>query len=161
MHLIRIPKASENMETATIGRWIKRQGQAVATGEPLVELVTDKADFEYESEVSGTLLRIVAAEKSMLPVGYVIALVGSPGEPQPDVSEENAKLMAQMRDVVAPAGGKPAAPPSAAGRRVAAKPAARLLAKQHSIDLGAVAEALAIQGVITEDDVRRYIEMAR
>ena len=57
-----------------IGRWLKREGERVEAGEPLVEIITDKAKFDYESPASGILRKIVATEKSTVPVGYVIAL---------------------------------------------------------------------------------------
>ena len=160
MHRIRIPKAAENMEAATIGRWIKQQGDPIELGEPFVELVTDKADFEWEAEVAGTLLQIVAKQKSLVPVGYIIALVGEPGEALPDVSEENAALLARMRETVAPAGNDsaPTTGRSAGGQRIAAKPAARRLAREHQIDLADVARALEKKRPLTEEDVQNYID---
>ncbi len=161
MNKIRIPKAAENMEAATIGEWHKQEGDSVEVGEPLVELVTDKAQFDYEAEVSGTLLRIVARSKSMVPVGYIIALIGEAAEPLPDVAEidaENAALAAQMRGVIAPRSGGTAKAAGASGRRIPARPAARRLARQHDIDLADVAAAAGKKGPLTEDDVRRFIE---
>ena len=160
-HLIRIPKASENMEAATVARWLKAEGDAVAEGDPIAELVTDKADFEYESDAGGTLLQIVAPEKSLVPVGYVIAILGEPGTPLPDVSRENAALMEMMREAVAPTaieGTSAGAAPGTTGRRVAAKPGARRLARQHDLDLAAVADALSKKGPLTEEDIQRYLE---
>lgn len=155
MELVRIPKASENIGEATIGKWLKREGEYVKEGEPLVELLTDKADFVLESPSDGTLRRIVVPEKSSVPVGFVIALVGKPEESLPDIEEENQRLLRKVqlelkvesrRSVVR------------AGRRVPATPAARRLAKEHSISLQQVASSLGKDGVITEDDVRSYLD---
>lgn len=166
MELIRIPKASENMETATVGRWHCRVGDSIEKGEPLVELITDKAQFDYEAEVSGTLRRIIALPKSLLPVGYVIALIGDEAEPLPDaaqIDEENARLTSRMRGTVAPAAGRPgraAAPVRTRGKRIPAKPAARKLAKENGVDLADVAKAAGKKGPLTQEDIRQYIENA-
>ena len=52
---VRLPRLSDSMEEGTIVRWLKQDGEAVAAGEALVEIETDKATMEYEAEASGTL----------------------------------------------------------------------------------------------------------
>jgi pyruvate dehydrogenase E2 component (dihydrolipoamide acetyltransferase) len=71
-----MPRLSDSMEEGTILRWLKASGDEVARGEEIVEIETDKANMTYESDVSGTL-EIVAEEGSTLPIGEVIARVGS------------------------------------------------------------------------------------
>ena len=72
---IGMPRLSDSMEEATILRWLKEPGDAVARGEPLVEVETDKATVVYEAELDGVLEEIVAAEGETVALGAVIARV--------------------------------------------------------------------------------------
>jgi len=160
MYFLKIPQASENLEAATIGRWLKAQGEHVNAGEPVVELLTDKADFALEAEESGWLRCVTVAEKSTVPVGYVIGIIAERDEPLPDVSAENARLV----DAVRPAAARPAEAaiprkqqPSG-GPRIPATPAARRLAKEHGVDLAEVARRLGKEGVVSADDVEEYMK---
>lgn len=153
------PKFDANIVEVTIGAWLLKEGAAVRKGEPLVELITDKIAFEYEAPASGVLRKILAREKSVVPVGYILALVGDPAEPLPDVERINQKMMAKSRGVsgaarvtARPAAGK-AADNSAAVR---ATPAARRLAREHDLDLRALAKA-AGGAAITEEMVRSLL----
>ena len=73
-----MPKLSDTMEEGTVLRWLKADGDAVAKGEPLVEIETDKATMTVEAPDSGTL-SIVAAEGDTLDVGQPIARIGAAG----------------------------------------------------------------------------------
>jgi len=70
-----VPKLSATMETATVLRWLKKPGERVRIGEPIVELETDKAALEVESPGEGTLA-VVAAEGAVLPIGARLATIG-------------------------------------------------------------------------------------
>jgi len=163
MHLLKIPQASENLEAATIGKWLKREGEPVEAGEPVVELLTDKADFALEAEESGWLRCVTVAEKSTVPVGYVIGIIAGRDEPLPDVSADNARLLESAK----PAAPRPAeASPSRkqplpGGPRVPATPAARRIAKEHGIDLAEVARSRGKEGVVSAEDVEEYMKMKR
>ncbi len=63
------------MEFATILRWLKRAGDTVVAGDPLVEVEADKANYEIESPLGGTLAEIVAFEGDEIPVGAVLAVI--------------------------------------------------------------------------------------
>lgn len=63
------------MEFATILRWLKRAGDTVVAGDPLVEVEADKANYEIESPLGGTLTEIVAFEGDEIPVGAVLAVI--------------------------------------------------------------------------------------
>ncbi|MBU6364555.1 MAG: E3 binding domain-containing protein, partial [Acidobacteria bacterium] len=73
-----MPKLSDTMEEGTVLKWLKADGDAVAKGEPLVEIETDKATMTVEAPESGTL-HIVAAEGDVLDVGAPIASIGGGG----------------------------------------------------------------------------------
>jgi pyruvate dehydrogenase E2 component (dihydrolipoamide acetyltransferase) len=64
-------------------KWLKRKGQKVRQGEPLVELQTDKVNYELDSPADGVLLEIVAREDSEVPVGDTLCHIGQPGETAP------------------------------------------------------------------------------
>jgi len=158
MYLVRIPKASENLEAATIGKWLKAEGDAVAEGEPVVEVLTDKADFAIEAERAGQVRRIVAPEKSTLPVGYIIAVIADNSEPLPDIDAENRSIcQAAAAAPAKPDKTGPAARSALSGRKIAATPAARRIARERGVDLAAVAAALDKTGVLTAEDVEAYL----
>jgi pyruvate dehydrogenase E2 component (dihydrolipoamide acetyltransferase) len=75
------------MEEGTVLQWLKSVGDEVAVGDELVEIETDKANMVFESDVAGTLTEIVAEEGATVPLGEVIARVGSPDEASGDGAE--------------------------------------------------------------------------
>ena len=75
-----MPRLSDSMEEGTILRWLKSVGDEVKRGDELVEIETDKANMTYEASDEGMLVEIVAQEGDTLPIGEVIARIGSPGE---------------------------------------------------------------------------------
>jgi len=80
---VRLPQFGMTMETAQVVKWLKSDGEFVEQGEPLVELLNDKAVVAFEAPASG-YLRIVAFEDEELPVGELLAdLLDSPNEPYP------------------------------------------------------------------------------
>lgn len=151
---IKLPRLGQGMESGTIVRWLKGEGDAVEKGEPLYELDTDKVTQEVEADASGTLLAIVVADGEV-DVGTTVAVIGSPDE---DVSGLLATLSDGRRAAaasepeapvaVAPSGDGPepepasatAAPAAAgAGERVKASPLARRMARERGLDLSSVA----------------------
>ena len=75
-----LKKLSWTMEEGLLGKWIKHEGDQVKEGEGLCEIETEKATDELQAPASGTLLKIVYAEGSTIPVNSIIAVIGSPGE---------------------------------------------------------------------------------
>lgn len=69
---IEMPKLGYDMESGTVGGWLKKVGDKVSRGEAIAEIETEKSTVEMESTVAGTLVEIVAAAGSELPVGAVI-----------------------------------------------------------------------------------------
>src|ERR1700742_494637 len=86
-----MPRLSDSMEEGVVLKWLKRVGEEVAVGEELVEIETDKANMAYESDVAGTLTRILAQEGDALPIGAPIAVVGDDeGSAGPDDDKGSA-----------------------------------------------------------------------
>src|SRR5205809_3032015 len=140
------------MESGTIVKWLKAEGDQVEKGEPLYELDTDKVTQEVEAEAAGVLLKIAVSEGEV-PVGTTIAFIGEQGESVPDVSG-NGKVAAQPkeepREEVEPKEepkekaaepvSAPAAPePRKEGERIKASPLARRIARERGIELSSVA----------------------
>ena len=155
---VRFPKVAPGVEQAMVGAWHKSEGERVAAGEPLVEMITDKATFDLESDSSGILLKILAPPKSSVPVQYILAIVGEPGEEAPDIAAENQRLM-QVHTAKATSA-KWAGPTQNGGageKGVRATPGARRLARRSGVSLEDVASAVG-KGILKEDDVRRFVE---
>ncbi len=160
--IVTLPKLYENMSEATIGPWHVRVGDRVRRGDVLVELITDKTVAEFESPADGVVLALYGTEKSTVPIGYALCALGEPGAAAPDVRQENearlaAHAAAAMAEVdvsafdAAPAAAKPA---------FRAAPAARAFARQHGIDLAAVAAACGKE-TLHRQDVEAYLAATR
>ena len=75
-----MPALELAQETGKVIRWLKAPGDAVAKGEPLLEIETDKVTTEIEAPASGILMNVSAGEGDVIPVGQAIAQIGAPGE---------------------------------------------------------------------------------
>ena len=155
---ITIPQIFENMEEATIGVWLKNEGDAVSAGEALCELITEKTTFELESESAGVLRKIVAPAAAIVPVGALVAWVGDEDETIPE-SNEQAETPESVSTLKIPSINLSVptmnVPQSAGASRVRATPAARRAAKDRGISIEDVAAKFPGK-VIGEDDVRAF-----
>ena len=78
---IRVPKTGGLPATkVNVVRWLKREGETVKRGEAIVELETEKVNYELDSPAEGMLLKIVAEEGAAVPIGDVVCHIGEPGE---------------------------------------------------------------------------------
>ena len=152
---IHVPELGESVADATVGRWLKQEGEAVRSGEPLVELETDKINFEVEAEQDGVLQSISKDEGETVNVGEVIGTIGDGAAPaegqevQPqaeaeeqepeDSGDETSDGHREFED--------------GAGR---ASPSVRKLAQEYEVDLAQVTGS-GSGGRITRDDVERLI----
>src|SRR3954454_3422284 len=109
---IRVPTLGESVTEATIGRWFKKAGEAVAVDEPLVELETDKVTIEVPAPSAGTLGEIVAKDGETVAVG---ALLGQ-------INDGAAAAQPAAAPTKADAPAKPPAPPAAAAAAAAPAP---------------------------------------
>ncbi len=82
---MRVPKSGGIPTTkARVVRWFKKEGGKIKQGEPVVELETDKVNYELDSPAAGVLLKIVAAADAEVPVGDPLCCIGQPGETLPE-----------------------------------------------------------------------------
>ena len=84
--IIEMPKLSDTMSVGTLVKWHKVVGDAVANGDTLAEIETDKATMELENFDDGVLLKIFVSEGSEAPIGSPLAVIGEEGEEIPEVS---------------------------------------------------------------------------
>ena len=75
-----MPKLSPTMEEGQIARWLKKEGDKVAMGEPLAEIDTDKATMEMQALTEGVLRKIIIGEGQSAPLGQPIAIIGTADE---------------------------------------------------------------------------------
>jgi 2-oxoglutarate dehydrogenase E2 component (dihydrolipoamide succinyltransferase) len=98
-----MPKLGESIIEATITKWLKKEGDAVAEDDAIVEIATDKVDSEIPSPVEGKLTKLHYREGDVVPVGAVIALIDMGGEGEKETTAEPAA------EKVSPAEAKPEA----------------------------------------------------
>ena len=94
---IHVPELGESVADATVGRWLKQEGEAVKSGDALVELETDKINFEVEAEQDGVLESISRGEGETVNVGEVIGTLGdgaAPAQTEDDQQEEQPQAEA-------------------------------------------------------------------
>ena len=153
-----VPELGESVLEATVGHWLKREGDAVNAGEVLVSLETDKVDLEVGAERSGVLARIERHEGDDVKIGDVLGLLDESAAARPGASES----VAPQAGAAKPSAPKPASAPAAPEPAVAepaATPSARRLARERGVDLGKVA-ATNGGGRVTKDDVERHLAQA-
>jgi pyruvate dehydrogenase E2 component (dihydrolipoamide acetyltransferase) len=177
---VKLPRLGQGMESGTIVKWLKSEGDKVEKGEPLYELDTDKVTQEVEAEASGVLLKI-AISAGEVEVGRTIAVIGEQGEkvelapsepagngsaalevsgdPEEEGSparageqdgERGRRASAAMSDPVA----EIRQPAGDNGGRIKASPLARRIARERGIDLSAVA-GTGPDGRVVAEDVER------
>jgi 2-oxoglutarate dehydrogenase E2 component (dihydrolipoamide succinyltransferase) len=155
---IRVPTLGESVTEATIGRWFKKAGDAVAVDEPLVELETDKVTIEVPAPSAGTLGDIVAKDGETVAVG---ALLGQINEGAAGAAAKPAAAPAKPTASAAP-------PPAAAAPAAAAKappadaplaPSVRKLSAETGIDASTVPGS-GKDGRVTKGDMLAAIEKA-
>jgi pyruvate dehydrogenase E2 component (dihydrolipoamide acetyltransferase) len=157
---VKLPRLGQGMESGTIVRWLKAEGDRVEKGEPLYELDTDKVTQEVEAEASGVLLKIAVAEGEA-DVGTTIAVIGEEGEEVPDIAapEPAAPEQAPAPTTTEPQTVAEVAAPSqphgnGAGARVKASPLARRIARERGIELGSL-KGTGPEGRVVAEDVER------
>ncbi|MBN8994107.1 MAG: 2-oxoglutarate dehydrogenase complex dihydrolipoyllysine-residue succinyltransferase [Rhizobiales bacterium] len=158
---IRVPTLGESVTEATVGRWLKKVGDAVAADEPLVELETDKVTLEVPAPAAGVIEAITVKDGETVGVGAVLGTVGANGAAaapakvtptptgRPDIKTETARPIA--------AGPEPIAPrePAPAGTA----PSARKIIAEQKLDPAAIAGS-GKDGRITKSDALAAIASA-
>ncbi|MBN2068615.1 MAG: pyruvate dehydrogenase complex dihydrolipoamide acetyltransferase [Opitutales bacterium] len=161
--IIEMPKLSDTMETGTLARWLKKEGDPVEIGDMLAEVETDKATMELECFEEGILLKQYVPEGAQVPIGGAVCAIGEKGERAPDAGGSDA----------APTAEKPAEPEkkqdtkpeptqtqekpekpqeTVTDERIKASPLAKKLAAEKGVDLSRL-EGSGPNGRIVKKDV--------
>ena len=136
-----MPALEMAQDTGKLVSWRKKEGEAVAKGEILLEVETDKAVVEVEAQAEGILGGVKAQPGDVIPVGHTIAWLLGPGESVPagDAPTQAAADAARPASASSSAAAQaPKAAPAGApsdGRQVRISPKARRLAKENNIDI--------------------------
>ena len=145
---IRVPQMGESVTEATILRWLKKEGDTVAAGDPVAELETDKVNVEVPADTAGVIQSFAHAEGDTVAVGDVLAVMGDacavPAAPAAPVADPAVKAA-------------PSSPARNGDSAPAASPLARTLAEDNKIDLSLV-KGTGPVGRIVKDDVANYLE---
>src|SRR5262247_2311272 len=137
-----MPALEMAQETGKIVSWLKKEGEAVAKGEVLLEVETDKAVVEIEATADGVLAGVKSHEGDVVPVGQTIAWLVAPGEQPPadaPTAAPSARTMTGAAAVSASASAReshaPAAPAESPRSGAQISPKARRLAKEKGVDI--------------------------
>src|SRR3954462_2711772 len=162
---IRVPTLGESVTEATIGKWFKTPGEAVAVDEPLVELETDKVTIEVPAPAAGVLADIAAKDGDTVAVGALLGKIAEGGQAVARASAAPTGRPDQKTDTTAPINAaeeeprsRPqTAPKPAEDARVA--PSVRRLAAETGIDAATVPGS-GKDGRVTKGDMMAAIDRA-
>ncbi|MBL8098180.1 MAG: 2-oxo acid dehydrogenase subunit E2 [Anaerolineales bacterium] len=146
-----MPALGMAQETGTLIQWLKKSGDNVTKGEPLMEIETDKATVEIEAPASGTLSSITAQAGDVIPVGQRIALILAPGESESSATPHFDKLNAPLSTP------QPVSTPSTSAKpqTFSATPVAARLAAEHNLDITKIKSN---GGQVRKEDVLAYLD---
>ena len=150
---IHVPTLGESVSDATIARWIKKAGDAVAADEPIVELETDKVTLEVPSPVAGRLGEIITAEGETVEVGALLARVeeGTTGvKPSPKQEVSKSASAKAADEPPAPFVAADSAPPAIYSSDLS--PSVRRLVDEHKLNPANI-QATGVGGRLTKADV--------
>jgi 2-oxoglutarate dehydrogenase E2 component (dihydrolipoamide succinyltransferase) len=133
---IRVPMLAESVVEATVGKWLKREGDRVSVGEPVVELETDKVNAEVPADAAGVLQQILRTEGEVVRPGDILAILQESEALATDVQTAKATEEADGR----------------------ATPVARKMAEELGIDLREV-RGTGVGGRVTREDVQAYARL--
>jgi 2-oxoglutarate dehydrogenase E2 component (dihydrolipoamide succinyltransferase) len=165
---INVPTLGESVTSATVGRWMKHEGDTVAADEPLVELETDKVTVEVTAPAAGVLSSIAAPEGSEVPVGALLATLDA-GAGQAAKPAQSAPAPQPRAAANPPAGvhppprplgpvTRPASPPALPQVQVQVMPAAAKLIEEQHVSPTQVGPGSGKDGRITKGDVLAFLD---
>ncbi|MDH5363213.1 MAG: 2-oxo acid dehydrogenase subunit E2 [Aigarchaeota archaeon] len=148
-----MPKLGQTMEEGKIIKWLKKEGERVEKGEPLIEIETDKTILEVEARGSGVLRKILAREDDVVPVTKTIGYIAEEGEAIP---EEAAPAPTAPIPTATATKTPSMEKPKVKTARIKASPLAKKIAEEKGIDLSRVT-GTGPGGRITKDDVLSHL----
>jgi len=155
---ILVPTLGESVSEATIGKWFKKPGDAVAVDEPLVELETDKVTIEVPAPAAGTLAEISAKDGDTVAVGAILGMIKE-GAGGAKAAPAKAAPAAEAKPAAKPASAAPAQPPKVAAADAPLAPSVRKIAAETGTDPSKV-DGTGKDGRVTKGDMMAAIERA-
>ena len=156
---VKMPRLDEDMTEGTVTRWLKKEGDRVQKGDPVVEIETQKVNFEVESPGSGVLRIILVREGELLPINSLMAAIADPDEdisPYQKLLQERKGKEASAATEVASTAALPAVAESPAGtERVPISPIAKRLAQERGLDITKI-RGTGPGGRITKEDILNF-----
>ena len=143
-----VPELGESVVEARVARWLKKEGDRVEVGEPIVELETEKIDLEVNADRGGVLTSIKHAEGDDVKIGEVLA-----------VMDESASAPAAKPSGNGSERGAPPASPTPPASDTRATPTARNVAKNHEVNLASI-QGSGSAGRVMKQDVQSAIAPA-
>src|SRR5579864_3371171 len=119
---VMMPKGSDTMTEGKVLKWLKKEGDAISTGDTVVEIETDKVDMEVEAMGSGVLRKILVESGKVVPVGELLGVVAK--------ADEDISALVKAGGASAPA--PPAAAPSVSKAAPSPQPASSAPAGSHA-----------------------------
>ncbi len=141
---VTMPQLGESVVEGTVGKWLVSEGEAVEKDQPIVEILTDKADSELPAPVAGVVTKLLAEVDDVLEVGAPLCEIDENGKATASKSKSEPKATAE----------DPAPKAEPAGDDPAASPSVRKLARELGVDLASVSGS-GESGRITHQDVQQ------
>jgi pyruvate dehydrogenase E2 component (dihydrolipoamide acetyltransferase) len=149
-----MPRLDPGMQSGKIIEWLRKEGDMLHKGEPILVVEGEKTTFEIEASANGVLSKILVNIGTDVQVGEPVAIIGESGEsPQ----RTPVPTTSPAPEPIAPSRAPPPLP--ARGERVVASPAARKLAREHSVDITSV-RGTGPGGRITREDILAAVKLA-
>jgi 2-oxoglutarate dehydrogenase E2 component (dihydrolipoamide succinyltransferase) len=150
---IKVPSLGESIVEATVARWLKRVGETVAAGEPVVELETDKVNLEVAADHAGVVTAILKEEGTTVGIGDVLGAIEAGAAPPAEAVAARPPVMAPVEPEL-----REAETSGGNGAAVLATPTAQRVAAEYAVDLRGVA-GTGPGGRITKEDVLRSVQV--
>lgn len=147
---IKIPNLGTTADEMKIVRWLKKEGDKVERGEPLLEVETDKATMEVESFVAGYLKKIVSNTGDTVVTGSIVAYIGNEDDTYVDPSTERVLQLNQIPE-------NKIAEIKSPSKEIKISPMVRKLAEKHGIDINGIVGS-GPDGLILKEDIMRFVE---
>jgi 2-oxoglutarate dehydrogenase E2 component (dihydrolipoamide succinyltransferase) len=144
-----VPELGESVVEATVIRWIKNEGEAVSMGETLVELETEKANFEVAAETAGVLEKIFKNPDEDVEIGDVLGMINENGTASADTLAEAAPVLEEVSEV------QPTEVPQASDKKVT--PVAKRLIDDNKLNAADI-NGTGPNNKITKEDVENYLK---
>src|SRR5437588_7229237 len=155
---IRVPALGESVTEATIGKWFKQPGDAVAVDGPLVELETDKVTIEVPAPAAGTLAEISAKDGDTVAVGAILGMIKE-GAGGAKAAPAKSAPAAEAKPAAKPAPAASAQPPKVAAADAPLAPSVRKIAAETGTDPSKI-DGTGKDGRVTKGDMMAAIERA-